>query len=151
MGENPDLAEIKHLNRLDQVIARAEWDDPAISEGLMLGLDGRVLSGTMSNLFIQRGENLYTPAVDGAGIAGVVRKLVLDAGELVANPVHIGRILLDDVRAADALYLSNSLIGLVRVARYERIDYTEDVCEHAAIVEARRLCHRPEAWDADHE
>ena len=148
MGENPDLAEIKHLNRLDQVIARAEWDDPKISEGLMLGQDDRVLSGTMSNLFVQRGRRLFTPALDGAGIAGVVRKLVLDVGELVAQPVHVGRISLDNVRAADAIYLSNSLIGLVRVERCDDVDYAKDTGEHAAILEARRLCHLPEAWDA---
>ncbi len=151
VGENPDLAEIKHLNRLDQVVARAEWDNPEISEGLMLGQDGRVLSGTMSNLFVQYGGHLHTPAVDGAGIAGVVRKLVLDAAESVADPVHIGRVSLDDVRAADAIYLSNSLIGLVRVERYEGVDYASDISEHPAIVEARRLCHQPEAWDAHHE
>lgn len=151
LGENPGLAEIKHLNRLDQVLARAEWDDPSVAEGLMLGQDGRVVSGTMSNVFVQRGRKLHTPAVVAAGIAGVVRKLVLDAGERVATDVQVGRVSLQDVHEADVLYLANSLMGLVRVDRYENIDYRASVDTHQAVVEARRLCHQPEAWDAHHE
>jgi 4-amino-4-deoxychorismate lyase len=69
LGENPALAGIKHLNRLDQVVARAEWKDADFSEGLLLGQDGRVVCGTMSNIFVQRGDVLFTPVIDGAGPA----------------------------------------------------------------------------------
>ena len=151
LGENPGLAEIKHLNRLDQVLARAEWDDASVGEGLMLGQDGRVVSGTMSNVFVQRGNELQTSAVAAAGIAGVVRKLVLDAGERLAKDVQVGRVSLQDVHEADVLYLANSLMGLVRVDRYENIEYRASVETHQAVVEARRLCHLPEAWDVHHE
>ena len=151
LGENPALAEVKHLNRLDQVVARAEWDDPSIGEGLMLGQDGRVVSGTMSNIFVQKGSELHTPALAGAGIAGVVRTLVLEAGERVAQDVRVGRVSLQDVHEADALYLANSLLGLVRVERYESIEYPASVETHRAVVEARRLCHQPEAWGVPHE
>jgi 4-amino-4-deoxychorismate lyase len=151
LGENPGLAEIKHLNRLDQVVARAEWDDPSIGEGLMLGQDGRVVCGTMGNVFVQQGGQLHTPAVAAAGIAGVVRKLVIEAGERVAKDVRVGRVSVQDVRDADALYLANSLIGLVRIDRYESIDYRDDADAHQAVVEARRLCHQPETWDVHHE
>lgn len=51
LGLNPDLAGIKHLNRLEQVMARAEWNDAAIQEGIMLDFNGRVIEGTMTNLF----------------------------------------------------------------------------------------------------
>ena len=151
LGENPGLAEIKHLNRLDQVLARAEWDAPAIGEGLMLGQDGRVVCGTMSNIFIQKGSELLTPDVAAAGIAGVVRRLVLETSERAAMDVRVGRVSLRDVREADALYLANSLIGLVRAERYENIAYRPDVEAHQAVAEARRLCHQPGAWGAPHE
>jgi 4-amino-4-deoxychorismate lyase len=105
----------------------------------------------MSNVFVQRGRKLHTPAVVAAGIAGVVRKLVLDAGERVATDVQVDRVSLQDVHEADVLYLANSLMGLVRVDRYENIDYRASVDTHQAVVEARRLCHQPEAWDAHHE
>ena len=150
LGENPGLAEIKHLNRLDQVVARSEWGNSRIDEGLMLGQDGRVVCGTMSNVFVQQGQTLLTPAVDGAGIAGVVRHLALETGKRSGNPVCVGAVSLEDVRTADALYLSNSLIGVVRVKRYESIDYP-DISEHAVIAETRRLCHQAEPWGFGHE
>jgi 4-amino-4-deoxychorismate lyase len=66
---NPALAGIKHLNRLEQVLARAEWDDPAIHEGLMCDLDGRVKEGTMSNLFWVEDSQLFTPDLSRCGVA----------------------------------------------------------------------------------
>jgi 4-amino-4-deoxychorismate lyase len=146
LAEGPALAGIKHLNRLDQVIARAEWEDDGIAEGLMLGQDGRVVCGTMSNVLIQHGETLHTPAIDGAGISGVVRNLALDLARRSGNPVRVGAVTLDDVRAADALFLSNSLIGVARVRRYESTDYDPEFGEHPVISETRRLCHQPQAW-----
>jgi 4-amino-4-deoxychorismate lyase len=142
LSENPALAEIKHLNRLDQVVARTEWDDPAIDEGLMLGQDGRVVCATMGNLFLQRGDSLSTPAVDRAGVAGVVRDLVLKIAAEAGQRVHVDAISLDQVRAADALFLTNSLIGVVRVRRYDSTDYDLSLGEHAVMTETRRRCHR---------
>ena len=151
LGENPALAGVKHLNRLDQVLARAEWVDANIDEGLTLGQDDRVVCGTMSNIFVQRDLTLLTPAVDMAGIAGVVRSLVLETGDAIGNPVQVGSVSLDDVRKADAVFLTNSLIGVVRARRFESYDYNPDVSEHAAIVQVRRHCHRPKAWGVDSE
>ena len=54
----------------------------------------------------RRGQTLLTPAIDGAGIAGVVRNLALELGRQSANPLHVGTVTLDDVHAADALFLS---------------------------------------------
>ena len=151
LSENPALAGIKHLNRLDQVVARSEWDDAQTGEGLMLGQDGRVVSGIMSNIFVQRGQTLLTPAIDGAGIAGVVRALVLATGENIGTPVLVDAVSLDDVCRADALFLSNSLIGVVRVSRFESIEYDPGISEHAVIAETRRLCQQSKSWYASHE
>jgi 4-amino-4-deoxychorismate lyase len=151
LGENPALAGIKHLNRLDQVVARSEWGDPQTGEGLMLGQDGRVVSGTMSNIFVQRERKLLTPAIDGAGIAGVVRALVLDTAEELGAKVRVDAVSLDDVCRADALFLTNSLIGVLRVSRFESVEYEPGVNEHEVIAETRRLCHQTKPWYASHE
>ena len=143
LSENPTLAQIKHLNRLDQVIARAEWDDPATAEGLMLDQAGRVVGGTSSNLFLQQGDRLITPPIEGAGIAGVVRQLVLRLGERRGRPVQSSHVTPEQVRAADALYLTNALIGVVRVGRFEQKLYPLDTPLHPLMHEARNLCHRP--------
>lgn len=149
LSENPMLAGIKHLNRLDQVLARSEWENAQIGEGLMLGQDGRVLCGTMSNIFVQRGQTLLTPSIDSAGIAGVVRNLALEIGRGIEKPVREGLVSLDDLRSADALFLSNSLMGMARVQSYESIDYAPDIGEHVVVAKARRLCHQSEPWDPE--
>ncbi len=73
LAEQPLLAGMKHLNRLEQVLARAEWDDPAIAEGVLCDSHGRVISATMANLFAVVDGVLLTPAVDRCGVAGVAR------------------------------------------------------------------------------
>ena len=146
LAEAPALAGIKHLNRLDQVIARSEWDNDGIGEGLMLGQDSRVVCGTMSNVFLQQGQVLLTPVIGGAGVSGVVRNLTIELGRQSGNAVEVRAVTLDDVLGADALYLSNSLIGMVRVNRYESTDYDPDVVEHPLINKTRGLCHRPQPW-----
>ncbi len=144
VGDQPVLAGIKHLNRLDQVIARAEWQDDAVDEGVMQGLDGRIVSGTMSNLFLQTGEQLITPSLDRAGVAGVVRELVIELAAADGYRIDIRDVTLKDLRQADALYMSNALIGVERVARFEDVGYDLGMAEHPVVAQTRAVCHRPD-------
>ncbi|MGE0372667.1 MAG: aminodeoxychorismate lyase [Gammaproteobacteria bacterium] len=119
LGCNPALAGIKHLNRLEQVLARAEWDDPDIAEGLMRDAGGRIVEGTMSNLFAALDGALVTPRLDECGVAGVMRDVIIewarDNGLAVAE-----RDLVDaDLRRADEIFLCNSLIGVWPVRRID--------------------------------
>lgn len=120
---NPVLAGVKHLNRLEQVLARAEWDDPAIAEGLMCNLEGQVIEGTMSNLFLIRDGRVYTPDLDRCGVAGVMRGVLLELLEAQGIPCEVTALTLDEVRQADELLLSNSLIGLWPVCRFEEREF----------------------------
>lgn len=119
LGANPQLAGIKHLNRLEQVLARREWDDPEIPEGLMLDGSGRVIEGTMSNLFLVRGGCVFTPELSESGVAGIVRGLVLESCRALDIPLKISDIKLHDVQQADELFLTNSIIGLWPVIELE--------------------------------
>lgn len=111
LAEQPRLAGIKHLNRLEQVLARAEWDDPAIAEGLLCDSRGRVISATMANVFALIDGELLTPPVDRCGIAGVARAEVL-ATCPQARVVEIGR---DALRRASEIFLTSSVRGIVPV------------------------------------
>lgn len=108
----PLLAGCKHLNRLEQVLARAEWTDPGIPEGLMMDAEGCVVSGTQSNLFIARDGELLTPAIDRCGVKGVVRAAMIDAARREGVRVHECRLDPADVRTADELFLTNAIIGI---------------------------------------
>lgn len=112
LSANPLLAGIKHLNRLEQVLARAEWDDDEIREGLMSDPDGFIVEGVMSNLFLGTGGRLLTPCLDRCGVRGVMRTLVMRLAASEGLAVEEGRFTSDEVLGADELFLTNSVIGL---------------------------------------
>jgi 4-amino-4-deoxychorismate lyase len=110
LSKEKTLAGIKHLNRLEQVLAAKEWPDDSYFEGLMCDTDGSVIEGTRSNLFFSENGVLYTPSLTQAGVNGVLRQYFLDhlsAEIIVENEITIGRLLL-----ADELFLCNSVIGV---------------------------------------
>lgn len=109
----PALAGIKHGNRLEQVLARSEWDDGiAADEGLMRSTGGDVVCATAANLFVLQGGQWRTPPVDRCGVAGVCRQWLLDAGD-----VELARLSVADVETADAVVLTNAVRGILPVAR----------------------------------
>ncbi len=111
LGDQPLLAGIKHLNRLEQVLARAEWSDPAIGEGLMCDGHGKVISATMANLFAVIDGVLLTPALDRCGVAGVARSEVL-----ASQPrTRVTELTLETLLGASEIFLSSSVRGIVPV------------------------------------
>ena len=82
-GRNPVTAGLKTLCRLEQVLARAEWQDASIAEGLMCDEQGLLTGGTASNVFVVVGGCLWTPAMTHAGISGVMRRVILQQAPLV--------------------------------------------------------------------
>lgn len=117
VAENPTLAGLKTLNRLEQVLARSEWEGDAIAEGLMSTPRGHVIGGTMSNLFMVDDGQIMTPDLSRCGIRGVMRRLILEvAAELGISAVEQS-IDSEQLRAADEIFLSNSLQGIAPVLR----------------------------------
>ncbi len=112
LAENPATAGIKHLNRLEQVLARAECNDPAIAEALLFSRSGALISGTMSNVFLVRGGILRTPRLDLCGVEGVMRQVVLAAARAVALRTEEGALSPADLDAAEEIFLTNALTGI---------------------------------------
>jgi len=112
LGSNPALAGIKHLNRLDQVLARMEWADPDIAEGLLQDQAGQVIEGTYSNIFIVRQGRLITPALNACGVAGIMRAVVLELAIAAGIDCTERAVSLEDLYAAEEVFLTNSLIGI---------------------------------------
>jgi 4-amino-4-deoxychorismate lyase len=102
------------------VVARAEWNDVRIWEGLMRDMDENIVCGTMSNLFLRRGSSLMTPMLDRCGVAGVMRRWILEtAGDLRLSPVE-RRIRWQDLSEAEEVFMSNAVVGLRSVGVIER-------------------------------
>jgi len=122
LGHNPQLAGIKHLNRLEQVLASAEWPSADYFEGLMLDLDGRLVEGIRSNVFAVRGRELHTPDLSRAGIAGIVRQAVIDIAPRHGLRVRVEAIEMAGLVDADEFFLCNSVMGLRAVGRIDHGD-----------------------------
>lgn len=113
----PALAGLKHCNRLEQVLARGEWDDPAAlhrdaDEGLLCSSEGDVVGATAANLFVLRDDQWHTPRIDRCGVAGICRDWIVRA-----TGAEQGRLSVTDVETADALVLCNAVRGILGVAR----------------------------------
>ncbi len=122
LSRNPLLAGIKHLNRLEQVIARSEWRDE-FQEGFMLDTDDAVIEGTMSNFFTVCDERLVTPRLNQAGVAGVMREQILVCAGKLGISTSIRELKLCDVQAADSVFCCNSIIGIWPVRSLGQIDF----------------------------
>lgn len=112
LSSQPRLAGIKHLNRLENVLAAAESSDPEVAEGLLLDVDGRVIEGTRSNLFIGVQGGLATPDLSRCGVAGVQRERVLDWAQQHGMAAEVRDIALEELLQADEVFLTNSIIGI---------------------------------------
>lgn len=114
LAVQPALAGIKHCNRLEQVLARAEWprDGAEFDEGLMMDTDGFVVCASAANLFVLRDAQWLTPPVDRCGVRGVCRGWLIDAAD--AREERLDR---SDVEHAEAILLCNAVRGILEVAR----------------------------------
>ncbi len=111
LSPQPRLAGVKHLNRLENVLARMEWSHPDIAEGLLLDTADHVIEGISTNLFLVHGGVLHTPDLSRCGVSGVTRERIIDAAVREAMPVRIATIAWQDVMSAEEAILVNSLIG----------------------------------------
>lgn len=123
LGLNPSLAGIKHLNRLEQILARAEWNDPDIQEGIMLDINGNVIEGTMTNLFYIRNKAVYTPELTQTGVHGIFRRIIMNL--LASHQIETFEraVTKDDLLAADEAFFCNSVIGLWPIKQIENACY----------------------------
>jgi 4-amino-4-deoxychorismate lyase len=112
LGENAALAGIKHLNRLESVLARREWSDPDIAEALLFSRSGLLISGTMSNVFLVRDGRLATPRLDQCGVAGVMRAAVARVAAVAGISFAERALNLADLNGAEEIFLTNALTAI---------------------------------------
>ncbi len=111
LGRNPDLAGLKHLNRLEQVLARSEWEDGVLDEGLMSDEAGNVIAATQANLFARINSRWVTPRLDQCGVAGIMRRAFCAWRASQGAAVEERQISRAEVESASALLLTNALVG----------------------------------------
>ncbi|MEK9712197.1 MAG: aminodeoxychorismate lyase, partial [Thalassolituus sp.] len=104
LGHQPLLAGLKHLNRLEQVLARQAFQ-PDWQEALMISQHGMIIEGCMSNVFVKIDGQWHTPSLTSCGVQGVVRDWLIDAEVDIA----VSDIPESVVADCEAMVLTNSL------------------------------------------
>ncbi|MAR92904.1 MAG: aminodeoxychorismate lyase [Pseudomonadales bacterium] len=120
LAPNPLLAGVKHLNRLEQVLARREWGAESFQEGLMRDTDGHLVEGVFSNLFMVQGQTVVTPALDSCGVAGVMRRWLLEEFSRHGWQVVSGTLGQSSLQLADEWFFCNSVYGIWPVREWQQ-------------------------------
>ncbi len=123
LPHNAQLAGIKHLNRLDQVLAADELKEGY--DGLLLDVDGNVIEALSSNIFLFDGQNWLTPELDLCGVAGVMRRLLCEeimpnlGLHVIVKPVSLASLLnASEVFACNAVRGIQPVYELAGLARW---------------------------------
>lgn len=111
LSSSPALAGIKHLNRLEYVLARQEWQNAGIIEGLLRDQRGDYVEATSCNLFVVKDGHLYTPELEDCGVHGIVRQLIIQQWHDAFASLAFCSATPDFLANADEVFLTNSLIG----------------------------------------
>ncbi|MFA5679263.1 MAG: aminodeoxychorismate lyase [Pseudomonas sp.] len=117
LGYQPLLAGIKHLNRLEQVLARSEWQDVSYAEGLVCDLQGRPVEGTMSNIILRLHGRWVTPALDQCGVRGVMRDYLMEQFAAAGDVVIEREVSFNELLASEEVFCCNSVFGVWPVVR----------------------------------
>jgi 4-amino-4-deoxychorismate lyase len=113
------LAGIKHLNRLENILARMEWSDPEWADGILLDGHGHVIECTSANIFARFGNSLKTPSLHDCGVAGVTRQRIITLAYTLSLQVSVEPITLNQLVLADEVIICNSLYGAWQVRRIQ--------------------------------
>lgn len=115
----PLLAGIKHLNRLENVLARAELKDPRFFDGVLRDYEDHVIEAISGNLFVSKDGQVLTPALEQCGVSGVMRQKILDWYKTQGQPVTVAALSMAQVLEADAVVVANSVYGVLQVKQID--------------------------------
>ena len=105
---------LKHLNRLDSVLARSEWEDEFF-EGIFLDEKDNLIEGTMTNIFFVKGDILITTPIEKSGIEGILRQVVIEKTKKFFKKIVISKINKKTFENFDQMFLTNSILKVVPV------------------------------------
>jgi len=120
LASNRQLAGLKTLNRLEQVLIKKELESKQAVEGIVCDNQGVVIEACSANLFIFLDGRWQTPKLDSSGVAGVQRRYVMQLAEQAGITIDETYIHVERLKEAQAICLSNALMGIVPVNQYQQ-------------------------------
>ncbi len=115
LGKNPMLSGVKHLNRLEQVLIRAELDHRPEDDLLVINIDDRVIESSCANVFWFVEDQLFTPDIQSSGVAGLMRDVILKS----RNDVQVVSVSISALSECSAMFICNSVMGIIPVVQFE--------------------------------
>lgn len=119
LSHQPKLAGVKHLNRLENVLARMEWHDPEILDGILTDNQNHVVECTSANIFARYANVLVTPRLDNCGVAGVTRQRIIEAAHSFGLQAKVDVITIEQLLKADEIIICNSIHGALSVRQIQ--------------------------------
>jgi 4-amino-4-deoxychorismate lyase len=143
LSHQPKLAGIKHLNRLENVLARQEWSDATIAEGILLDVDGSVIEGTMSNVFARFGNILLSPDLSQCGVSGLARERIINNAHVLNLEAKVQKLSLDRLMRADEIIICNSLFGTWQAIDFNGKKWSKQLLSEklSALLQQKELNH----------
>jgi len=139
LAVQPRLAGLKLLDRRAQLLARSEWTTDSIAEGLMLDADGRLIGGTMTNVYAVIDSVIYMPAITRCGVAGVVRAALHENWQKSGQSTVVRDLDPAELKGASEIFLSNALIGVWPVCSLDDHGYSVGPVTRAAAAWVQRI------------
>lgn len=109
---------LKTIGYVDNMLARDHARQNGADEGVMLNENGHIACAAAGNIFIQCGEQLFTPPETDGVLAGIIRQIILNRADEIGLSAKTASLTEADVLAADHIFITNSLMGAVAVRRF---------------------------------
>lgn len=113
LARQPLLAGIKHCSRLETVLLKREQEQSRYDELLALDSAGLIIEACSANLLCWRDRQWYTPELSQAGVAGVMRQLLLEHADVQQVQWPLAQL-----QTVEAMVLCNALMGVVPVHHF---------------------------------
>lgn len=140
------LAQFKTCNKLPQILARSEAEAAGAQEALLLNTAGAVVEATSSNLFWIAGGSVCTPPLESGILAGITRGLVAEICESIRVPLVETRIMPDQLRSAEGVFLSLSSVGIAEAVVLDGKPLRQSALTHRIRNVFLEVLHEETGW-----
>jgi branched-chain amino acid aminotransferase len=131
-NEDSLLARIKTTSRILYQLSLQEAKNQGLDEAIILNNRGHITEGTRSNIFLVKGKEIFTPALECGCLNGITRRVIFDLAGKNGLDIYEGKFTLQDLYRADEAFLTNSLMGIMPIASIEGITIGENKCRKIA-------------------
>ena len=102
-------------NYLNSILAVREATARGFDEALLLNAEGNVAEGAVENVFIIKDGKLKTNDEHASILLGITRRSAIEIAQHFGIEVEIGTLTLDEVKAADEMFLTGTAIEITPV------------------------------------